>query len=751
MRYPVFASASLCLLLLPRLAAGVCPPSCPVPGGGDAATDCQAEFAAPALRLNFPFPTPPFEAGAPNPGREVRCFDGEPGCDTDGMVNGVCLFDIDVCLRNQDPALPSCTAADVTGVAVSGVESDADLAALQAGLDALLPATTSVCTTGQRLRVPASEPRGTKTVALTAQTSGRSDADELVLSCVPHGWPSHGYDHANTRASRTETGIGPHNAAQLRPVWQFNLTGSAGSPNKGVTSSPTVGNGLVYVSSWNGRLYALDPDTGAVRWTYEAVGGFGLQSSPTLTADGRVVIGDSVGVLHCVDATTGALLWKATLGNGTTDHMWASPTVANGRVFIGVASHSDVPCTQGRLFGVGLDTGELLWERKTVPDKICQSDTAVTCTTDEDCGGNPCIPGVGAGITATVAVDASGETVFMNTVGCFTSPSIGDSDAMFRLDAATGAVVWKNRVVPPEQFGACVNNQAIDCRTAADCGGAACQRKRLYHDFGFLNGPLLATVDDGAGGTRPLVVSGAKHGTLYAFNPDSGAIVWDHAVLPIPVTPFIAGYGLFNGAIAFAEQRIHAALYEMVPAANPPPDRLMAFGAGDGTPLWSDDIGASWSSVTVANGLVFAGNLATVSVCADDESVTCTSSADCGGGTCDERSPIFIYDAATGARLKEILLPAISVGGASTVDGRVYIPYGATGPEGGIVAFELPTCAADCNRDRRVGIEELTRSVAISLDSAPLTSCRSADDDGSERVTIDELIRGVDNALNGCE
>ena len=35
---------------------------------------------------------------------------------------------------------------------------------------------------------------------------------------------------------------------------------------------------------------------------------------------------------------------------------------------------------------------------------------------------------------ATLAWAPSGDAVFMNTVGCYTYPSIGDSESMFRLD-----------------------------------------------------------------------------------------------------------------------------------------------------------------------------------------------------------------------------------------------------------------------------------------------------------------------------
>ena len=65
----------------------------------------------------------------------------------------------------------------------------------------------------------------------------------------------------------------------------------------------------------------------------------------------------------------------------------------------------------------------------------------------------------------------------------------------------------------------------IDCGVDADCGvGETCKDKAAYHDFGFLNGPMRIEVPDGVGGTKPLIVSASKNGTLYAFDEATGDI-----------------------------------------------------------------------------------------------------------------------------------------------------------------------------------------------------------------------------------
>jgi outer membrane protein assembly factor BamB len=631
-----------------------------LPGGGAPETDCTAEFLGTGLHLNYP----PFDPAAPAPKTEIRCYDGDAGCDSDGQLDGRCTFNVNVCLAASDPALPSCAVSSVQSVKVKA--KGANARALHEAARALMPLAAPACTDAQTLavRLKRSGRRlgpGRAKVRVLAEGSAGVDEDTLVLRCLRRDWPSHGFDHANHRATPYERRLRPSNVGRLTVAWELDTA-------SGVTATPTMGHGLLFVPAWNGHLYAVRPKDGAVAWDYDTESPLliGIQSSAAVTADGRVIVADGLMFVHCLDALTGRLLWKTLIGAPPIDHVWASAQVANNRVFVGVAALLDDPATPGRLVALDLDTGAMLWERRSVPEKICRTDTSIECAVDGDCPeGGPCVQGLGAGVTATVAVDPTGEVVYANTVGSFTFPAIGDTDSIMRLDAATGATVWITQVTPDEQFGACEGDTSIDCGTDAMCGAAGpCKTKGFYHDFGFLNGPLLVTADDGAGGTRDLVVSGSKDGSLYAFHPDTGAIVWRNEILPVPVTPFFAGWGLFNGAVAFAGGRFFAALDgHAAPLPAVPPKHLMAFSAVDGATVWQDEIENSWSHVDVANGVIFAG---------------------------PKEDPIlYAYDAETGARLATFDLPAPSAGGVIVVDGRVFIPYGIFGG-GGVRAYRLP-------------------------------------------------------------
>jgi outer membrane protein assembly factor BamB len=452
--------------------------------------------------------------------------------------------------------------------------------------------------------------------------------------------------------------ITPENAAELELAWDFPANG-------GVTAGPVVTDEFLYVPSWDRNLYALDPRTGALKWSFRSEAGF--QGNVTLIPGSTdLVIGDGWSTVFRLDGRTGAVRWQTLVGDQTVDQIWSAVAVGGGRVFAGIASHSDNPCTNGRTAALDLETGEVLWERQNVPERVCRTDTAISCDDASDCPENgECVQGRGAGVTASPAVSADGESVYVNAVGCYTFPSIGDSDSIMKLDAATGATEWLNRVVPPEQFGSCAQDQSIDCGTDAMCNGnGPCEEKGAYHDFGFLNGPLLLDVEDERGRPRTVLVSGAKHGTLYAFDEADGDVVWKNEVLPIPVSPAFAGFGLFNGALAYENGRIYAALFEMIPRANPAPPHLQAFDVQDGSTLWTSEIGRAYAHVGVKNDVLFTGT--------------------------NDVPDWYVYDATSGARLKTFQLPATTSSRAAVSGDTVYVGYGIISNVGGIRAYRLP-------------------------------------------------------------
>ena len=71
-----------------------------------------------------------------------------------------------------------------------------------------------------------------------------------------------------------------------------------------------MANGVVYVGSEDGNVYALKASTGALLWSY-AIVNQGVYSSPVV-ANGVVYVGSHFGSpnVFALNASTGALLWS---------------------------------------------------------------------------------------------------------------------------------------------------------------------------------------------------------------------------------------------------------------------------------------------------------------------------------------------------------------------------------------------------------------------------------------------------------
>jgi hypothetical protein len=65
-------------------------------------------------------------------------------------------------------------------------------------------------------------------------------------------------------------------------------------------------------------------------------------------------------------------------------------------------------------------------------------------------------------------------------------------------------------------------------------------------------------------------------------------------------------------------------------------------------------------------------------------------------------------------------------------------------------ASAAAACPGDCDGDGRVTIAELIRGVNIALGNAPVTNCPAFDLNGNGLVAINELVAAVNATLNGC-
>jgi outer membrane protein assembly factor BamB len=166
-----------------------------------------------------------------------------------------------------------------------------------------------------------------------------------------------------------------------RTLWSY-TTGSY------VESSPAVVGGVVFVGSWDSKVYALNASSGALIWSYKT-GGY-LYSSPAV-AGGVVYVGSNDDKVYALNATTGKLVWKYPTG-GVVE---SSPVVVGGVVYVG--------SWDSYVYALDAAKGTLVW-RYLTGGPIVHSSPAV----------------VGGGVVYIGSTD----------------------DKVYALDAAKGTPVW---------------------------------------------------------------------------------------------------------------------------------------------------------------------------------------------------------------------------------------------------------------------------------------------------------------------
>lgn len=112
--------------------------------------------------------------------------------------------------------------------------------------------------------------------------------------------------------------------------------------------TPTTDGKLVFVSSLDHFLYAVDPNSHKLVWKKDLGGS--IPASPLLGPDGSALyVGSFARKVYAVEPTTGAIRWAAQL----KDWVWGTPALVGNAVFAADIS--------GNLYSLGASDGKNAW------------------------------------------------------------------------------------------------------------------------------------------------------------------------------------------------------------------------------------------------------------------------------------------------------------------------------------------------------------------------------------------------------
>jgi outer membrane protein assembly factor BamB len=378
--------------------------------------------------------------------------------------------------------------------------------------------------------------------------------------------------------------------------WKFHAGGL-------ILSSPAIANGLVYVGSTDGNLYAVDVKSGVMKWKYKTKAR--VVSSPAV-AGGLVYFSSYDGWFYALDAMTGQFRWEFNNGgerrfaarhiHGSLpaaetmpdpfDCYLSSPAVWHGTVYFGSGD--------GNVYALDAATGGVRWKFQT--DGVVHASPAI-----------------------------SGGTLF-----------IGSWDSYFyAIDAVSGKEKWRFKT--GEDNG--IHNQVGIQSSAAVADGAVyfgCRDSHLYA-LDATTGKERWTFSTKSSWviTSPAVLNGRVYfatsdsALFYTLDARSGRQIFSLKFqFPFFSSPAIAGHTLYigshDGKLTAINLLTQARAWDFQTEASR--KRLAAFSKPDGSPNYQaafdsdfyDDmvagvarmqsVGTILSSPVVAGGVVYFGS-----------------------------------------------------------------------------------------------------------------------------------------------
>jgi len=388
-----------------------------------------------------------------------------------------------------------------------------------AAVAALMPATAFA----QQAAAPA-----TTAPAATATAPAASPSPEPVSSEGAQDWYTfNGSLDAHKYATSDQ--ITPDNVGKLQKAWELHTgdvsDGKSGHPASNWGATPLFINDTVYISTPFYRLFAVEPDTGKVKWTFDSKvalkdptqgelknrgAAYWASTSPVAGQPCQkiVYLGTPGGQLFAVDADSG----KACTGFGkdgvldinqwnTVNAKWPlsilqPPTVYKNMLIIGWAGQDWTQAVQppGSVFAVDAQTGALKWTFNAIPPDM----NPKTGTSN---------------VWASMSIDTQNNLLYMPV----SSPSPdffgGDrtapmplSTSVTALNPDTGAVVWSYQIVHHDIW-----------------------------DYDTNSAPVLFDLQKD-GKTIPALIQSSKLGYLYVLNRLTGEPIFPIAEKPVPAS-----------------------------------------------------------------------------------------------------------------------------------------------------------------------------------------------------------------------
>ena len=459
-------------------------------------------------------------------------------------------------------------------------------------------------TAQQRVAIAEYLTRRAYTAELLPDAAYCSERGPAPLDLESVRWMGYGGNLEGTGFQTAEAaGLTADDVPSLELAWAFGIPGASQ-----VRTKPTVVGDVILVGDQFGHLYAIEAESGCVRWTFQADSG--LRSA--------IVVGESVGrafayfmdyrtTAYALDVASGEVVWKNRVGWHPESNNTGAPMLVGDRLVTPISSMEVARggdptyecCTSsGAVAAVDVATGDTDWYYRVIPDEPIAAGT--------NTAGTQLYAPSGAPVWSSPTYDPERGLVYAGTGENYTRPTTDGSDAILALDAETGELVWSFQAYASDAF-----TMACGFRPGPNCPSPP------GPDVDFGMSPMLVTRADG----KDVLIAGQKSGVVWALDPDAdGEVLWSTRIGKGGALGGIHWGMATDGRYAYATNSDRGAVIVDIHPDQPPSPGVFALDLMTGEVVWSTPtpdvcgdtprcLRANSAQPTAIPGVVFAGGL----------------------------------------------------------------------------------------------------------------------------------------------
>ncbi len=334
----------------------------------------------------------------------------------------------------------------------------------------------------------------------------KSNNDPIKLT-EENSYQEWGYDKENSRY--TKSNLTSENVKKLKLKWVFAYPSATRA-----RSQPSISGNTIFVGGQNLYMYALDRETGCVRWRTKVDGE--IRSAPAIYFSDQgnfIFVGDYEGNLYKIDPYSGEKIWVKSLRYHPRVILTGSVRVDNDIIYVPLSSREWADgadpeyqcCTfRGGIMALKVSDGGELWTSYSIP--LPPKETGKLNNM-----GIEILAPSGVPVWNSPTFDLSRNLIYYGTGEAYSSPAADTSDSVIAINKENGNIEWIYQAESGDAWN-------MGCFVEAD---ANCPEQD-GPDWDFGASVVLAKIDN-----KNVLFAGRKSGHVYALDPDDkGKPLW---------------------------------------------------------------------------------------------------------------------------------------------------------------------------------------------------------------------------------